>query len=355
VVAEYWRLAALPIRQNIDYDFPLSRSPWGVAELASLALLAAILAAGCWLYRRDRPASFGIFWFFLALAVESGPIPIADAICEHRLYLPLFGFCLLAAACLWRLLARWDWPVYAAAAGILAVVLGVAAYQRNTVWKTELSLWTDTVRKSPRKARPLYNLGVVKKKAGEPLAARKLYDQVLRIRPDDYPALVDRGLLKREAGDLPGALADFDRAIRVKPGQVAAYLDRSQVRAALGDPEGALRDLNEAIRRRPDFFQAYVNRAAIRDSRGDEAGALADLDSAIRLSPDDPAAYNNRGTIRSRKGDLPGAIADFTESIRLKPDYAKAIANRGFARLRLRDTQGARSDLEAAQEILKRR
>ena len=355
VVAQYWRLAVLPFGQNVDYDFPISHSPWGIAEMGSLALLLVILAAGIWLYRKDRAVSFGIFWFFLALAVESGPIPIADVICEHRLYLPLFGFCLLAAAGLWRLLSRWDWPAYATVITVLAAALGVTAWQRNEVWRTEVSLWSDTVRKSPNKARPLYNLGVAKKNAGEVLAARDLYDQVLRIQPSDYPALVDRGLLKRAAGDLSGARADFDRAILAKPGQAAAYLDRSQVRSALGDASGALADLDLAIRLQPDLFQAYVNRAALRDSRGDEAGALADLDSAIRLSPEDPTAYNNRGTIRARKGDIQGAIGDFTAAIQRKPDYAKAIVNRGMARLQLRDTQGARSDLEAAQAILKGR
>ena len=302
VGAEYWRLAVLPIRQNIDYDFPLSRSPWGAAEIGSLALLLAIFAAGIWLYRKDRPVSFGIFWFFLALAVESGPIPIADVICEHRLYLPLFGFCLLAAAGLWRLLPRRDWPVYAAVIGILAAGLGAAAHHRNAAWRTELSLWTDTVEKSPRKARPLYNLAVVRKNAGGTREAQVLLDRALEIDPGDYRARVERGLLRLAGGDPRGALADFDQAIRAKPGAAAAYLDRSQARTVLGDPGGALQDLDMAIRLQPDLFQAYVNRAAIRDSRGDATGALADLDAAIRLSPGDPVATTTAGRSARAEG-----------------------------------------------------
>ncbi|MCJ7618424.1 MAG: hypothetical protein MUO43_18010 [Desulfobacterales bacterium] len=34
-----------------------------------------------------------------------------------------------------------------------------ATYQRNFIWKNDLSLWTDVVEKSPYKARPYNNLG----------------------------------------------------------------------------------------------------------------------------------------------------------------------------------------------------
>ena len=37
----------------------------------------------------------------------------------------------------------------------------VLTYQRNKVWKDEFTLWNDTVEKSPHKARPYNNRGVV--------------------------------------------------------------------------------------------------------------------------------------------------------------------------------------------------
>ena len=36
----------------------------------------------------------------------------------------------------------------------------VLTYQRNKVWKDEFTLWDDTVRKSPHKARPYNNRGI---------------------------------------------------------------------------------------------------------------------------------------------------------------------------------------------------
>ena len=43
---------------------------------------------------------------------------------------------------------------------IISASYGFAAYQRNLVWKDDLSLWSDVVKKSPNKARSYLSLGV---------------------------------------------------------------------------------------------------------------------------------------------------------------------------------------------------
>jgi len=42
----------------------------------------------------------------------------------------------------------------------IIIVLSTLTYQRNKVWKNEISLWTDVVSKSPNKARSNANLGM---------------------------------------------------------------------------------------------------------------------------------------------------------------------------------------------------
>ena len=41
----------------------------------------------------------------------------------------------------------------------LVMVSGIAAHQRNLVWKDDFSLWSDVVKKSLHNARACYNLG----------------------------------------------------------------------------------------------------------------------------------------------------------------------------------------------------
>ena len=56
-------------------------------------------------------------------------------------------------------------------------LLAVGAYSRNRVWTDEVDLWTDSVQKSPRKARPYVNLGFAYLNSGD-------YDKALEIDPE---------------------------------------------------------------------------------------------------------------------------------------------------------------------------
>jgi hypothetical protein len=105
VVVTYIRLLLLPINQNIDYDFPFYNSFFDPKVFLSFLLLVSIVGLGAFLLRCSRssePAlravSFGIFWFFITLSVESSLIPIQDVIFEHRLYLPSVGVFLALAS-----------------------------------------------------------------------------------------------------------------------------------------------------------------------------------------------------------------------------------------------------------------
>lgn len=43
---------------------------------------------------------------------------------------------------------------------VIAICLAIGSLNRNAVWHDDIGLWGDTVKKSPNKARPNYELGV---------------------------------------------------------------------------------------------------------------------------------------------------------------------------------------------------
>ena len=93
VILTYIRLFILPFNQNLDYDYPLSTSFFQIRTFFSFLVLLGILLAGVLLFKKYRLISFGIFWFFLTLSVESSLIPISqNVIFEHRTYLSGFRF-----------------------------------------------------------------------------------------------------------------------------------------------------------------------------------------------------------------------------------------------------------------------
>ncbi len=100
VLWTYIRLMFLPIRQNLDYGYPLATSLFEFPTLLSFAGHALVVAASIWAYRKKgwTLIPFGAAWFYITLSPTQSFVPILDVIFEHRLYLPLIGFVFVLVA-----------------------------------------------------------------------------------------------------------------------------------------------------------------------------------------------------------------------------------------------------------------
>lgn len=71
----------------------------------------------------------------------------------------------------------------------MLLLLCAVTWLRGSVYRDELTLWRDTVLKSPGKARVHYGLGDALKKAGALEEAQLHLERVLEIQPDHIDAL----------------------------------------------------------------------------------------------------------------------------------------------------------------------
>ena len=150
----YMRMFFLPFGQNIDPDVPVSHSLFEHGAIFGLIALIGLVAAA-WIYRQRFPlASYGVFVFLLLIAPTASFVPIRDPLAEHRLYLPFLGLILICAEILRHLKFQ---SVVIAGVAVLAICV-VLTYQRNRIWSSSLSLWQDSVNKSPAKYRPRFQL-----------------------------------------------------------------------------------------------------------------------------------------------------------------------------------------------------
>jgi protein O-mannosyl-transferase len=200
VVSTYIRLLLLPINQNLDYDIPLERSLFTLPVLSSLVLHVSLILISLVLFfksRKDlsgsdlnrgiclRLISFGIFWFYLTLLIESSIIPILDVIFEHRLYLPSAGAVISFVATATIIAGSkpfWHKRAWICLA-LVCSILTIATIKRNFVWCNDLRLWEDTADKSPNKPRVLSNLAAAYLRAGYPEMAVPHIIRSLELAP----------------------------------------------------------------------------------------------------------------------------------------------------------------------------
>jgi hypothetical protein len=110
VVWTYIRLLFLPIKQNLDYDYPIARTLFEFPTLLSFIGHGAVVSAAFWLYKKKGwlLIPFGVAWFYIGLSPVQSFVPIIDVIFEHRAYMPSIGFFLVFVVAYEGLFDWWE-------------------------------------------------------------------------------------------------------------------------------------------------------------------------------------------------------------------------------------------------------
>jgi tetratricopeptide (TPR) repeat protein len=284
VVLTYIRLFILPVNQNLDYDYSISKSLFEIKTFISFVGLLGILLSGVLLFKKYRLISFGIFWFFLTLSVESSIIPVSqNVIFEHRTYLPSFGFFIATTCAFFYFFREQYFRIAVIILLMIAAVNTALTYQRNKIWKNEYTLWSDCLKKSPDKARVNNNLGLALFAGGKIEEAIDYYNEAIRIKPDSILSYNNRGNAYAKIGQYQPALDDFNEAIRLTPELAVTYINRGNIYFKLQQHQQAIENYNEAIRLKPDIAFAYQNRGLSYFKQGNNKLACHDAQKACAM------------------------------------------------------------------------
>jgi tetratricopeptide (TPR) repeat protein len=286
VIRTYLELLVFPVCQTFDYDFPFSAGFFSPGTFSSFILLMTILILGFRLIRKQPLASFGIFFFFLALSVESSIIPLPDLIFEHRLYLPMVGFAFFAASCLGRFLK--SSRLFMLALIALALILGTLTYRRNTVWANELLFWQDQTRKAPLQSRGYFHLGETYRKNHQYLLAADSFLKALPWKPSERRNDIhfnNVGSAYANAGQTSRAEYWYRKGLEAYPKSGTLRTNLAVLKIKEGDLEGAASLLKIAIASEPGCSIAHYELARIYAFKKEYPQAISLLERAIVLDP----------------------------------------------------------------------
>jgi tetratricopeptide (TPR) repeat protein len=282
VLWEYVRLFLVPLGQNADYQYPVSRTVFDRGAIFGLIALLGAVACALYYRRRFPLASYGFLAALVLFAPTSSVIPIRDTLVERRLYLPMIGLLLVAL----ELLRRWRTSVPRLAAVCAAVLLAAAVltHRRNAVWGSEVALWEDTAAKAPHNARAQFQLGMAYYAEGRCSDAAERYAAVARLEKPSYRLLLDWALAEDCIGNPEAALEKLHRAAKLDR-TAHVYSLIGMVHGKAGRSAESLEAIETALRINPGYDMAYVYRGNLRAAAGDWAAAAEDYGRAVRFNP----------------------------------------------------------------------
>ncbi|MEI6816992.1 MAG: tetratricopeptide repeat protein [Bacteroidota bacterium] len=363
VILRYIQLLFLPINQNFDYDIPLSLTFFEVKTILYFLILLSLIVFGAYYYNKNRIITFGIFWFFIALLVESSIIPITDVIFEHRTYLPSFGFFILFSSTIF-LIFKDKSKTAIIVLTFITVFYSFLTFERNNIWKDDNSLWSDVILKAPTKARAYVNRGVFFLNEKKKLEAMNDFNKAVELQHNYVTALYDRGHQYAESNNIDLAIKDYSKVLELDPNYLAAcynrgvqyankklndlsmkdynhaieidstyadaYYNRGNLWMIAKNYEQAFKDFNKAIEFNPKYENAYYNKAIIFQKEAKYELAIAEFNKYDELKPNDEAAHFNRAMCYEILNKHKEAINDYDKAIELKHDYSLAYFNRGL-------------------------
>lgn len=303
-------------------------------------LLAATLLLFCagWLCKRpggsSRASFFALAYFIVALLPILGLIDnyvfSYSLVFDHFQYLASMGPLALAGAALgsiWKIRAEGQampnakWLCPAVCAGWL-LILGVLSWQRASVYKSQETLWTDTVAKNPHSWVGQGNLGLSYFEKGQTDEAVKHMRAALEINPSFAEARSNLAMVLAQNGRLQEAIAEYQKALMTDPRSADAHYNLGNALLQNGQPDDAIIQYQKAFEINPNFAQAHNNlgNALLRKDQIDEATKQYQI--ALKINPNYPEARGNLGLMLFHDGQLDQAIVQFKEALRLDPTLA---------------------------------
>jgi len=294
-------------------------------QVLGLSLLVAGTIAG--LIRWPKMGFLGA-WFFAILAPSSSVIPlVTQTMAEHRMYLPLAAVVAMAAIGGYRAFGRQCLFL----GGALALALACVTMHRNADYRSEFSIWADTVAKQPGNAQAHTELGTALNRLNRQTEAFDQYREAVRIDPSCAIAQSNLGEALYLRGQNAEAIAHCEAALRSKPDLAEAHTNLAAALLKADRIDEALEHAEAALKLKPNFVAALCNSSRALLRQGRIAASIQQSEAALRLKADSVEALDVYGDALLVSGRPAEAIPRFEAALRLQPDLTEIHGNLGKA------------------------
>lgn len=324
-------LFPLPSRQMLFYDYPISNHMFDpfTTVIATAGIFSLIILA---FRMKNRPfISFFIIWYFLNIALESSFIKL-DLVFEHRLYLPSIAIsAIVVFAFVWMFISGRERRLKSCfvLAGITMLVFASLTFNRNGLWKDQLSLYEDNLKKSPGSFSLRVNLGNVYSNRGMLKEAMEQFDSAIKLRPGHYRGYLNKAVIysKKELWD--DAILYYDKAVRLNPEDFLPYYYKGLVYERERDFKQAALYVEKAVKLNRENYSVRLKLALVYSAAGEIDKSIEHLKKAAKIENSEKikemgytSAYMILGDLYIKKKEYLLAEAAFKNAIKMssQPD-----------------------------------
>jgi tetratricopeptide (TPR) repeat protein len=188
--------------------------------------------------------------------------------------------------------------------------------------------------------------GMLLEEAGRGTEAAGVYEQALKLAPNDSGLLFKMAVVQLAAGDYGHAIRLFLLHLRIQPRDGDALFYLAQAYHLNGQDGLALKTIRECVKAAPDNAQAWQKYGEMTCASGDNQAGLQLLLKARRLDPTLENIGLDIGTAYFNTMDFPNAVKYFAQASAERPGDSSVLALLASAEVKLSQWQDARSVFE---------
>jgi protein O-mannosyl-transferase len=359
VIFYYIKQFIFPFNLNVDSGFPFTEFTTDWKIFFSIALITSIILVvikwgNVWI-------KLGCGWFFLTILPTSSIIPLNDLAVEHRMYLPMsLGLCLVTG-----------WFISSAKKNtqliffiFVVIICGVLVGNRNEVWTSELTLWSDSVIKNPNSPRVHNNLGKAYYEAGKLKIARYHLEKSLSsisdymknqyniknsIRYLKRKSISDKTFLENNISKTNYILLKFDFA--------EPHYNLANIYLELEQFDNAEFEYRAALKLKPNYYSAELGLGSVKNKKKEYNLAIEHFLNSITLKKkitgqsDYPLARLNLGEVYGKTKNYDKAILELNRALKNDPSMYLAHYNLGTAYMLKESYDNAEISFKACLKI----
>jgi tetratricopeptide (TPR) repeat protein len=348
----------LPVKLSAIIPYPVKSEGMLPIEYYLAAGFVIVLLIGITIFlfrlkKNRREYIFGFLFFLISISIFLHFVSIKGVVvvADRYTYVPYIGLSFMLGLFLNNLesgrLKQVLWSVFM----ILVVVLSVSTFQRNKVWKNDITLYSNVLKNNPDVIEALNNRGNAYNYRGNVELAIEDFNRGIEIQPNYKSFYTNRAQSYFQLDSFKLALKDLDKATRLDPGYLDAYLNKGQVFVAMEDYDQAVRVYTKAINMAPYRALIYLSRANAYHKLNRSEEALADFEKAIEVHPRSHKAYYELGRWYSQNNDFQQALINLEKARDLNPFVPETYNELGHTHNQAQNYESAKENLDKAIEI----
>jgi tetratricopeptide (TPR) repeat protein len=383
----YLRKLAMPTGLSALYDTRFSSDLGDPYVLLCTLALTGALALGISLRNRYPELLFAMGWYLVALFPVLNFFTTSTLVADRYAYLPSYSFVYLAVTTSIIALSKIPRIAFRSLAVAAVAALSFTAFERNGVWRSDESLWEDTIAVSPGAWKAYVNLAAHYIDRGEHEKAFRFLERVAEQRRNDGLLRFFKAQYALQQGNHAEVIGLLEGISLEGVDPVRTSLLRGQAYEASGDTQQAVESYADALQKggyvrnqatlaardRIEKLQAKISprfegqRRAIRanpsDLNGrarlaialDRAGlyeeALQHYGELLRRGGENWSLRYNMGNAYRKLLRYEDAAWSYEKSISMNPDHPQTHNNLGVTWKMLHEHDRAIRAFEAAMRL----